>query len=220
MVPLLSAWLLGLVLGARHAFEPDHLAAMATMLSTQRSAARTAFIGALWGTGHAVTLFLVGALLIACRLRMPPSLAAAFEACVALLLLVLGVRLLMAGARHRHGHVEEADDGHGEKADHVHIGAWTVARRPFLVGIAHGLAGSGALTALALAAMPSVGSALVYLLMFGLGSVMAMGLASGVLGWPLVRATRTGSAQAAVSSLAGVLSLATGLLWGWRSLFG
>jgi cytochrome c biogenesis protein CcdA len=93
-------------------------------------------------------------------------------------------------------------------------------RRPFLVGVAHGLAGSGALTALALAAMPSVSSALIYLALFAVGSVAAMALATGLMGWPLERASRSPRWQAAVSSLAGILSLATGLLWGWKSLFG
>jgi len=147
-----------------------------------------------------------------CRVSMPTPLATSFEIAVAALLLFLGARSLLAAARHRHSH--------GGHVDHVHLGPRILPRRPFLVGVAHGLAGSGALTALALASMPSLTTALVYLLLFGMGSVAAMALASGLLGFPLERFSRSPTAQAALSSLAGVLSLVTGLLWGWHSIFG
>src|SRR5689334_5142741 len=117
------------------------------------------------------------------------------------MLLVLGTRSIVWAFR-------------GHAPHHLHGG---LPKRPFFVGMAHGLAGSGALTALALASMPSTASALVYLLLFGLGSVAAMAMATGLLGWPLARASRR--AAPLVASLAGALSVATGLIWGWRSLF-
>jgi hypothetical protein len=201
MEPLLSAWFLGLVLGARHAFEPDHLAAVATLVSTER---RATVLGALWGAGHTATLFAVGGALVVLRARLPGPVAQAFEVGVAAMLLVLGTRSIVWAFR-------------GHAPDHFHVGRRTLPKRPFFVGMAHGLAGSGALTALALASMPSTASALVYLLLFGLGSVVAMAMATGLLGWPLARASRR--AAPLVASLAGALSVATGLIWGWRSLF-
>jgi hypothetical protein len=203
---LLSAWLLGLVLGARHAFEPDHLAAIGAMVSTGR---RSALVGAMWGAGHAFTLLCVGGSLTLFRAQIPGPLANAFEVGVAILLLFLGARSLWWAATHRHHH---SDDHHHDHV-HAHHG---IPRRPFFVGVMHGLAGSGALTALALASMPSVSSALVYLILFALGTVAAMALASGLLGYPLERLA--GRARLALASLAGVLSVATGLFWGWRSL--
>jgi hypothetical protein len=204
MGPLLSAWILGLVLGARHAFEPDHLAAMATLVSTER---RATVLGALWGAGHCATLFLVGGILILSRAAMPATLASALEGAVAVMLLGLGARSLVWAARHRRAHHDHVD--------HVHLGQQTLPRRPFVVGMAHGLAGSGALTALALATMPSPATALIYLVLFGLGSVVAMAAASGLLGWPLMRASKSAAFGWVVPSLAGVLSVATGLFWGW-----
>jgi hypothetical protein len=198
MGPLVSAWFLGLVLGARHAFEPDHLAAMATLVSTER---RAALLGALWGAGHTTTLFLVGGALVFSRAHMPAALSTALEAAVAVMLLGLGARSLVWAARHRRAHHHHVD--------HVHVGRETVPRRPFFVGMAHGLAGSGALTALALATMPSAGTALVYLVLFGLGSLAAMAAASGLLGWPLMRAARSTTLGWLVPSLAGLLSIAT-----------
>jgi ABC-type nickel/cobalt efflux system permease component RcnA len=203
MEPLLSAWFLGLLLGARHAFEPDHLAAMATLVSTER---RAALLGALWGAGHAATLLAVGGALVVLRARLPGPVAQGFEAAVAAMLLGLGARSIWWAVRH-----------HRHAPDHVHVGRRTLPKRPFFVGMAHGLAGSGALTALALASMPSTVSALIYLALFGLGSVLAMAAASGLLGWPLARASR--NAAPLVASLAGALSVATGLFWGWRTLF-
>jgi cytochrome P450 len=198
MEPLLSAWLLGLVLGARHAFEPDHLAAVATLVSTER---RATWLGALWGAGHTTTLLVVGGVLVLFRARLPGAVASGFEAAVAVMLLYLGGRSIVWAVHPVHTH-------------HRHL-----SRRPFFVGMAHGLAGSGALTALALAAMPSAASALVYLLLFGLGSLLAMAMASGLLGWPLAQAARSRAAGSLVASLAGALSVVTGLFWGWRSLF-
>jgi hypothetical protein len=201
MEPLISAWFLGLILGARHALEPDHLAAVATLVSTER---RASLLGVLWGAGHTATLLATGGVLVACHARLPAALAGGFEAAVAAMLLYLGARSIWWAARHR------------QVTDPVHHRA--LPRRPFYVGMAHGLAGSGALTALALASMPSAGSAFVYLLLFGLGSVAAMAVASGLLGWPLARASHNRKTGALVASLAGALSIVIGLSWAWRSL--
>ena len=80
---------------------------------------------------------------------------------------------------------------------HVHIGAWTLARRPLLVGAVHGLAGSGALTALVLATLPSTAARLTYMALFGLGSTLGMAALSGLLGWPLARVGGDRGARAA-----------------------
>jgi hypothetical protein len=196
MEPLVSAWFLGLVLGARHAFEPDHLAAVATLVSTDR---RATILGALWGAGHTATLLCVGGVLVVFRAHLPAPLANGCEAAVALMLLALGTRSIVWAIR---------------REPHVHVDR--TLKRPFFVGMAHGLAGSGALTALALASMPSTAAALIYLLLFGLGSLAAMAATTGLLGWTLARASR--KMGALVASLAGALSIVTGLLWGWRAL--
>lgn len=194
MSSVAGGWVLGLCLGAAHAFEPDHVAAMATLLSTGPGHARPARVGALWGMGHAATLFAVGGALLLWRLTLAPQLVSAFEAGVALLLVVLGARSLFAASR-----------PHARR--HVHLGRYTV-RQPLFVGLAHGLAGTGALTALAQASMPSVGAALVYLVLFALGSVAAMSLATGLLGGPFAAAAaRT---RRVLGAVAGVLSVAIG----------
>jgi hypothetical protein len=84
-------------------------------------------------------------------------------------------------------------------------------KRPLLVGLAHGLAGSGALTALTLASMPTLGSGLIYMLLFCAGSISAMALGSGLLGFPLRRLAESPRAHAITFSVAGTLSLVIGV---------
>jgi hypothetical protein len=98
---------------------------------------------------------------------------------------------------------------------HVHIGAWTLARRPLLVGAVHGLAGSGALTALVLATLPSTAARLSYMALFGLGSTLGMAAMSGLLGWPLARVGSHRALARAVSFAVGCVTTALGLAWGY-----
>jgi len=224
-------WFFALLLGVRHASEPDHLAAVATLLSDhahphahpQGRAAASARLGALWGLGHTLALCIVGGLLLMLRMQMSPRLADAFELAVATMLLLLGARSLRRAFRlgsagagsptgHSHGHHRHV---HAGPSDHLHVLSWTVARRPLLVGLVHGTAGSGALTALALASMPSLAAGLVYMLLFGTGSIAGMALLTGLAGLPLQRLAGRTRAQALLSACAGATSLVLGLVWGW-----
>ena len=98
---------------------------------------------------------------------------------------------------------------------HIHIGAWTLARRPLLIGAVHGLAGSGALTALVLATLPTTAARLTYMMVFGLGSTLGMAMLSGVLGWPLARLGAHRRVARAMSLAVGFISTALGLFWGY-----
>jgi len=189
--------LLGLLVGLRHAFEPDHLTAMATLVGETRDARRGAVLGAIWGVGHTISLVVVGLVLIAVGEALPTRLAVVFELAVAAVLVVLGVRTI----RHRH-------DG---PAAHVHIDRATLAWRPLAVGLVHGLAGSGALTAIVFAQLPSTASRIAYISLFGLGSVAGMAAASAVAGASL--GAVPGRTQRALLVGAGVLSIVLGIAW-------
>ncbi|HEX8954430.1 MAG TPA: urease accessory protein UreH, partial [Polyangia bacterium] len=89
-------WLLGMLLGMRHALEPDHLAAVSTLVASERSARRGALLGMYWGIGHSVALFAVGGVLAALHRQMPARAADAFELAVAVMLVALGVRAMRA----------------------------------------------------------------------------------------------------------------------------
>jgi high-affinity nickel-transport protein len=210
---------LGSLLGMRHAFEPDHLAAVSTLVSSERSGLKAAVLGAWWGLGHTLSLLVVGAALVVVRAEMPSAASDLFELLVAVMLVALGARSIRQSARqgsagplhlHRHGRVVHT---HAGVPAHVHVGTWTFARRPLLVGAVHGLAGSGALTALVLATLPSTAAQLSYVALFGIGSTLSMAALSGLLGWPLARLGAHHAAGRVVSLLVGCVSVTVGIGW-------
>jgi hypothetical protein len=103
---------------------------------------------------------------------------------------------------------------HGAPA-HIHIGTWTLARRPLIVGAVHGLAGSGALTALVVATLPTTAARITYMVVFGLGSTLGMAALSGLLGWPLAQAGRHRGLARALSLTVGCVSTTLGVYWGY-----
>jgi len=215
---------LGSLLGMRHALEPDHLAAVSTMVTGERNSVRAALLGVCWGLGHTCSLMVVGTILVVLRAEMPRRIADGFELCVALMLIGLGLRSIYLAARqgsagpahvHHHGHTVHEHQG---VPAHIHIGAWTLARRPLIVGAVHGLAGSGALTALVVATLPTTTARITYIVVFGLGSTLGMAALSGLLGFPLARAGRSRGLTRALSLTVGCVSTALGLFWGYPLL--
>ena len=220
LLELMTGSGLGSLLGMRHALEPDHLAAVSTLVSRERNGIRAALLGVCWGLGHTLSLVVVGALLVALRAEMPPAVSDLFELLVAFMLVVLGFRAIVHASRqgaegptrvHRHGRLVHS---HAGVPAHVHIGVWTLARRPLLIGAVHGLAGSGALTALVLATLPTTTARLAYMALFGLGSTVSMAALSGLLGWPLARFGTHHLVARCVSLIVGCTSMVLGIMWG------
>ena len=144
-----------------------------------------------------------------------PAIASNVLACgVALLLVGFGFRAIYLSAGHAsagrtHSHVR------GAPSTAASVGQWTLARRPLLVGAVHGLAGSGALTALVMATIPSMGARLIYLALFGVGSTLGMAALSGLMGWPIARVGTHGAVARCVSLVVGCISITLGLYWGY-----
>ena len=195
---LLTGSALGSLLGMRHALEPDHLTAVSTLVTGERSSVRAAMLGASWGVGHTLSLVVVGAALVLLRAEMPARVADLFELFVAIMLVALGVRAIYSG-----------------RTPHVHAGDWKMARRPLLVGAVHGLAGSGALTALVLATLSSTTARITYMALFGIGSTLGMALLTSAMGWPLARISGNRQTLRALSVAVGCVSIALGLFWGY-----
>jgi hypothetical protein len=204
----------------RHALEPDHLAAVSTLVSREPSGIRAALLGAYWGLGHTLALVIVGASLVLLRAEMPAAMTNLFELVVGLMLIGLGVRAMAQAARqgndgpdgvHRHGWLVHSHPG---VPAHLHIGGWTLARRPLVIGAIHGLAGSGALTALVLTTLPTTETRLAYMALFGLGSTIGMAALSGLLGWPLARLGSRRLVARVLTLLVGFMSTGIGMLWG------
>jgi len=226
-----AGWWLALVLGARHASEPDHLVAVSTLLTGVSSARRAAWLGAVWGLGHSSALLGVGGALLGLHFSMAERTAAVFELGVAIMLAVLGVRSLRRARDlglgvpkspassvhvHRLALVHADADVHEHVHPHVHGHAAQrgVYQHPLVVGLIHGLAGSGVLSALALSQMPTFSSAVVYMLCFGAGSAFGMTALTGLAGLSLMRFTRRARTQAWLCAGAGIMSLSVGCLWG------
>jgi high-affinity nickel permease len=198
MLTSLSVLALGFLLGMRHATDPDHVVAVTTIVSYQRSVARAAGIGALWGAGHTATIVLVGGAILLFRVAVPPRLGLAMEFAVAVMLVLLGLR-----------NVRTAGGGRG-------VSRWSPLR-PIAVGFVHGLAGSAFVAMLVLTAIPSPVVGIVYLLVFGVGTVAGMTVITAAIAVPSAyAATRLNGAQRYVQVAAGVASVCFGLFLAHR----
>ncbi|MBK7864396.1 MAG: hypothetical protein IPJ65_38500 [Archangiaceae bacterium] len=216
MSTLLPA-LLGLAFGLRHAFEPDHLAAVSTLASEQKSWRSSLAIGLSWGLGHALTLLLFGGALSLFEVQLGARTSSLLELCVAMVIVALGVRAVLKAVRegragpaavHAHG---DAHHVHPAGGDHLHLFGFTLATRPLLVGALHGLAGSGALVTLVLLELHGFASRLLYLSLFGAGAALSMGALTALAGLPLQKLHR---ARRAVLATSGSVSICVGLAWG------
>ena len=224
---LFAAFGLGLVLGVQHALDPDHLIAVSTIVSEHKNFKWASLIGAFWGLGHTTTLFLVGLFVIGLRVTIPPRLGSGLELLVALMLVILGVNVLrktFAAERvhlhthshnpetHTHFHVHE-----NPRQDHGHQHQFKAMRRPFIVGMVHGLAGSAALMLLVLSTIESPLGGLLYIAIFGLGSVGGMLMLSGIISLPFIlTAQRFTGMNRWIKICAGVASIAFGIFLGWE----
>jgi ABC-type nickel/cobalt efflux system permease component RcnA len=224
---LFAAFGLGLLLGIQHALDPDHLIAVSTIVSEQRNFKWASLIGAFWGLGHTTTLFIVGMLVIGLRVTIPPRLGSGLELLVALMLVILGVNVLRKsfGAErvhlHTHSHNPETHTHFhvhdNPKQDHGHGHPFKAMRRPFIVGMVHGLAGSAALMLLVLSTIESPFGGLLYIVIFGLGSVGGMLLLSGIISLPFIlTAQRFSLMNRWIRVIAGVASVGFGLFLGWE----
>jgi high-affinity nickel permease len=223
MLVTASACLLGFANGMRHALEPDHLAAVSTLVAGERSAKASVRYAASWGAGHAAMLLLAGGALALLRAELPLATSDALELLVAVVLIGLGVRGLLQAARigrvgdvfaHVHGDLSHT---HGGARDHVHVSKWTLARLPFVVGLVHGLAGSGALTALVASHVASdVASpafALGFIAIYAFGAAVGMATLAGLLGWPLARLARAPRVVPILVGVSAAASLVVGIAW-------
>ena len=194
-----------LVAGFAHALEPDHMAAVTTFVSRRPRPLQAAGFGLRWGAGHAAAIVVVGCVLIALRVRLPDGVARGLEFGVGAMLLGLGVWLLWS-VLHERAH-RLAEGAHPHPHHHRHGSLW--------VGMAHGLSGTAPLVA-ALSASFS-GSPLRaagYLLLFGVGTTLAMALYALAAGLVFDRAAHRAPALAGtLRALTAVGSAAIGVLW-------
>lgn len=220
---------LGLLLGLRHAFEPDHLAAVSTLATRQESVRVAARLGLAWALGHTATLGLVALAVIAAGLRLPAAFSAGAELVVGALLVLLGLPVVLRYARgrwHMHAHVHDGaphlhlhSHRHGASHSHTHP-LWDV-RRSLGLGVAHGLAGSAAIVVLLVAAAPTAAARTAYFAAFGAGTIVGMLAVSFALGGIVRLASRTGTRWATALHVgSAAASIGVGLLLAGRAVYG
>jgi ABC-type nickel/cobalt efflux system permease component RcnA len=236
---------LGLVFGLKHATEVDHVIAVSTIVSEHRKLSRAALVGGLWGVGHTASLMLVGIVVLLLRVAIPESVANWLEFGVALMIIGLGAHAFLRALRrrsdiHLHKHQHDGDDvahahvhfhepgaeahdtSHGRQHAHAaatHSHAITsIGLKPLLVGAMHGLAGSAALTLLVLTQINSAAIGLLYLTIFGVGSIFGMLIMSGLIGLPFaLSARRFNGIHYGLQALAGVVSIAFGFWYAYET---
>jgi len=189
----LSIAVLGFLLGVRHAVDPDHVVAMSTIATRASSFRRAAGMGALWGIGHTLTILAVGGAIILLKVAISPRMGLAMEFSVALMLILLGFQNLISA----------------RKAD----SRAPSAARPFVVGMVHGMAGSAAIVLLVLATVSDPLWALVYLALFGAGTVLGMVIVTASIALPASLAVaRVRNARRWLTLASGAASVILGVL--------
>lgn len=195
----LSLLALGFLIGMRHAVEADHVAAVASLATKNTSLRDTIKHGAVWGIGHTITLFIFGSVALLADSIIPQDLASILEFAVGIMLLLLGLDVLYRlykkrihfhthkhddGIKHFHVHSHAGEISHSESS-HQHKHVKRFPRRALFVGLMHGMAGSAALIIITLQSVQSLYMGLVYIALFGVGSIAGMAILSTIIAIPL-----------------------------------
>jgi ABC-type nickel/cobalt efflux system permease component RcnA len=235
---VLAVLSIGLVFGLKHATEVDHVVAITTIVSRHRNVFRSAIVGALWGAGHSASLMIIGVIVLSLRVAIPERVNGWLEFGVALMIIGLGISALWRSSRkngevhihqhshnglsHTHVHFHEQENKHTPSSHTPHSHAVSrVGWKPVLVGMMHGLAGSGALTLLVLTQISSPWLGMFYVATFGFGSIVGMFLMSGLIGLPFALTSRNLThAHQGLQTLAAVLSICFGIWYAFKAYSG
>ncbi|MEK7725170.1 MAG: sulfite exporter TauE/SafE family protein [Acidobacteriota bacterium] len=215
---------LGFFLGLKHAVEADHLAAVGTIVSERKSLWSSAIVGGIWGLGHTISLFVAGVFVLLLNFQISEQTERILEFCVGIMLLFLGLnvfrKIIKGGNVHFHTHehgtrehvhphlheldkIDEAKTHHGLKFN----------SKALLIGMVHGLAGSAALMLLVIPTIHSRPLGLLYIAIFGIGSIGGMMLMSFLVGLPFhLTASRFNQYNRVLQGVAGLVSIVFGLL--------
>src|SRR4051812_16144404 len=220
-VTLLSILGLGFILGIKHAIEPDHVIAVSTIASQSKKLWHTSLAGVFWGIGHTATLFLVGIILIFMKGEIPVKWAMSLEFLVGIMLVYLGITTIFSfknihvhehkhdGDEHKHVHTHESSGKHEHKHQHKN----DTYLKSILIGLVHGLAGSGAMVLLTMSTVKSVGEAAIYILIFGAGTVMGMLFFTTIIGIPFMLSKKRRTISRKLSFTTGAISTVFGIYY-------
>jgi len=228
----LAALVLGFLLGLKHATDADHVVAVATVVSEYRNAWRGIWVGASWGLGHSTPLLILGVVVLLLRgavFERYEAVAPLFEFGVGIMLVFLGVQVfwkIWRGSLHIHEHLREkqphvhihSHDPAGEHEEEAPHGFFNFGKpffRPksYLIGIVHSLAGSAAVMLLVLGSgqIANFGAGLLFIALFGIGTILSMSLLTLLMGIPFALSGQYQRLNVVVAVVAGVASVAYGV---------
>ena len=226
---------LGLVFGLKHATEVDHVVAISTIVSRHKNVFHSAFVGALWGAGHTASLLIVAAIVLSLRIAIPARVSGWLEFGVAVMIICLGISALRRALK-KNAHVHVHQHSHdGESHTHIHFHENTTEHapaarsqhshalsrlgwKPVLIGMMHGLAGSGALMLLVLTQINSPWLGFLYVATFGVGSIFGMLAMSGLIGLPFAfSSSKLTHLHQRLQTLAAVFSICFGVWYAYKA---
>lgn len=219
LIGLLS---LGFVLGLQHALDADHVVAVTTQVSETKSLKKSSLLGALWGLGHTTTLLVTGALVLIFKWSIPDTLALSLEFLVGVLLVILGIdvlRKIRQSKAHIHTHEHEGRVVHDHLHSHKMQTSHNHTHRSFFIGLIHGLAGSAALMLLVLATVASIFEGLLFILFFGVGTILGMLVTSTIIAIPFKFAANINRLNKIIRTCVGVTSIILGFVVMYKTSF-
>ena len=211
-ISFLSILALGFVLGIKHAIEPDHVIAVSTIASQSKKLLRSSLAGVFWGIGHTATLFIVGVILIFMKGEIPEKWAMSLEFLVGIMLVYLGITTILS-LKNIHIHQHEHD---GEEHKHLHKYHQhknVSYLKSMLIGLVHGLAGSGAMVLLTMSTVNSAWEGAIYILIFGAGTVIGMLFFTTIIGIPFIISAKKLSLNKILTQITGVISTVFGIYY-------
>jgi len=232
---MLAVLTIGLVFGLKHATEVDHVVAISSIVSRHKNVFHSVLVGALWGAGHTASLLIVAAIVLSLRVAIPEAVSGWLELGVAIMIIALGISALRRALRqnahvhvhehshdgqsHTHIHFHEQETRHEPRKESHHSHALRrVGWKPVLIGMMHGLAGSGALMLLVLAQISSSWLGFLYVATFGVGSIAGMLAMSGLIGLPFAFSSRKLThLHLGLQTVAAVFSICFGIWYAYKA---
>jgi high-affinity nickel permease len=227
--------LLGLLTGLRHSIEADHVAAVLSVVaSNHKNIKRASMLGVIWGVGHTTSLFIGGLLVLLLAVNISESVSSRLEFGVGIMLIFLGITTFTGwsmgkffkGLRHQkssstssHKHIHYHDGNVLHSHQHIHDTGHRHRHKALIIGMVHGMAGSGALLLVVLSTINSIPLGLAYIAVFGVGSIVGMAGTSTLMGIPFVKLANFEKVSlllryvAAITTLAIGVGLIYGLVW-------
>jgi high-affinity nickel permease len=200
-ISYLSILFIGFALGMKHSTEPDHVIAVATIVSKSKKLSRSTLAGVFWGIGHTSTLLIFGIMLAFMKEQIPNKWAMSLEFLVGIMLVYLGTISIFFYKN------KLSKDHHANEQDRHNLIKVTC------IGIVHGLGGSAAMVLLTMSTVKTVWECTLYIFIFGLGTILGMLCVSTIIGIPFVISKKNLSINKVLTQFAGSVSFLFGIYY-------